>query len=103
MACLSSRIPYGTPVTVEALQRIGRAEKALRELGLRQLRVRHHGEVARIETDADGMQVLMEASVRTMAVERLKELGYLYVAMDLAGYRSGSLNEAIPLELVERR
>ncbi|HTE83664.1 MAG TPA: ATP-dependent sacrificial sulfur transferase LarE [Dehalococcoidia bacterium] len=103
MACLSSRIPYGTQVTLEALERIGSAEKALRELGLRQLRVRHHGEVARIETDADGMSLLMRDDVRGLAVDRLKACGYLYVAMDLAGYRSGSLNEAIPLELVTNR
>jgi uncharacterized protein len=102
MACLSSRIPYGTPVTVEALERIGLAERALRDLGLRQLRVRHHGEVARIETDAAGMSVLMDDAIRAQAVERLKAVGYLYVAMDLTGYRSGSLNEAIPLELIQR-
>ena len=103
MACLSSRIPYGTPVTLEALERIGAAEKELRGLGLRQLRVRHHGEVARIETDADGMRLLMQDDIRGAAVERLKSCGYLYVAMDLSGYRSGSLNEAIPLELVSAR
>jgi uncharacterized protein len=102
MACLSSRIPYGTPVTVAALEQIGLAEKALRELGLRQLRVRHHGEVARIETDAAGMRTLMDEPARTQAVERLRAVGYLHVAMDLAGYRSGSLNEAIPLELIQR-
>jgi uncharacterized protein len=103
MACLSSRIPYGTPVTLEALERIGSAERALRELGLRELRVRHHGEVARIETDAAGMLLLMQDHVRGQAVERLKACGYLYVAMDLAGYRSGSMNEAIPLEVVSSR
>lgn len=103
MACLSSRIPYGTPVTVEALERIGLAEKALRELGLRQLRVRHHGDVARIETDSDGMRLLMEDGVRTRAIERIKACGYLYVAMDLTGYRTGSLNEAITLELIQRK
>ena len=102
MACLSSRIPYGTPVTLEALERIGLAEKALRELGLRQVRVRHHGEVARIETDAAGMQHLMDERIRTAAVQRLKTAGYLYIALDLAGYRSGSLNEAIPLVAVSR-
>ncbi len=102
MACLSSRIPYGTPVTVAALERIGRAEKALRELGLRQLRVRHHDDVARIETDAEGMRLLMSEPTRMQVVERLKECGYLYIAMDLAGYRTGSLNEAIPLELIQR-
>jgi uncharacterized protein len=90
MACLSSRIPYGTPVTVEALGRIGDAEAYLRSLGLRQLRVRHHDDVARIETDEAGLALLI--SRRAEVVERLKELGYLYVTLDLAGYRSGSLN-----------
>jgi pyridinium-3,5-biscarboxylic acid mononucleotide sulfurtransferase len=103
MACLSSRIPYGTPVTLETLERIGSAEKALRGLGLRELRVRHHGDVARIETDAAGMRLLMQEEIRGAAVERVKACGYRYVAMDLAGYRSGSLNEAIPLELVAQR
>jgi len=90
MACLSSRIPYGTPVTVEALGRIGDAEAYLRSLGLRQLRVRHHEDVARIETDEAGLELLIAR--RAEVVERLKELGYLYVTLDLAGYRSGSLN-----------
>jgi uncharacterized protein len=90
MACLSSRIPYGTPVTVEALGRIGEAEAYLRSLGLRQLRVRHHGDVARIETDEAGLELLIAR--RAEVVERLKALGYLYVTLDLAGYRSGSLN-----------
>jgi uncharacterized protein len=93
MACLSSRIPYGTPVTVEALGRIDEAEAYLRSLGLRQLRVRHHGDVARIETDEPGLELLIAR--RAEVVERLKALGYLYVTLDLAGYRSGSLNEAI--------
>ena len=93
MACLSSRIPYGTPVTVEALGRIGEAEAYLRSLGLRQLRVRHHEDVARIETDEAGLALLIAR--RAEVVERLKELGYLYVTLDLAGYRSGSLNAAL--------
>ena len=93
MACLSSRIPYGTPVTVEALGRIGDAEAYLRSLGLRQLRVRHHEDVARIETDEAGLELLV--SRRAEVVERLKALGYLYVTLDLAGYRSGSLNAAL--------
>ena len=90
MACLSSRIPYGTPVTVEALGRIGEAEAYLRSLGLRQLRVRHHEDVARIETDEAGLELLIAR--RAEVVERLKALGYLYVTLDLGGYRSGSLN-----------
>lgn len=98
MACLSSRIPYGTPVTLENLSRVGRAEQYLRSLGVRQLRVRHHvlpsgDPLARIETDEAGLGVLLEH--RAAATERLKSLGYLYVTMDLAGYRSGSLNEAL--------
>ena len=93
MACLSSRIPYGTPVTVEALGRIGDAEAYLRSLGLRQLRVRHHDDVARIETDEAGLELLVAR--RAEVVERLKALGYLYVTLDLAGYRSGSLNAAL--------
>ena len=93
MACLSSRIPYGTPVSVEALSRIGDAEAYLRSLGVRQLRVRNHGDVARIETDDAGMDVLL--AHRAAVAARLKQLGYLYVTLDLAGYRSGSLNEAL--------
>ncbi len=97
MACLSSRIPYGTPVTVEALERVGAAESFLRSLGLRQLRVRHHDDVARIELEPEDMALLLDAEVRSRVVERLKELGYRYVTLDLAGFRSGSLNDVLPL------
>jgi uncharacterized protein len=98
MACLSSRIPYGTPVTLENLSRVGRAEQYLRSLGVRQLRVRHHvlpsgDPLARIETDEAGLGVLLQQ--RAEATAHLKSLGYLYVTMDLAGYRTGSLNEAL--------
>ena len=103
MACLSSRIPYGTPVTVEALGRIEAAEAFLRSLGIRQLRVRDHGEVARIELEPEGIAMLMEDGNRERVVERLKALGYTYVALDLAGFRSGSMNEAIPLTEVGSR
>ena len=103
MACLSSRIPYGTQVTVEALERIGAAEAFLRSLGIRQLRVRHHGDVARIEVEPDGMAVLMQDGNRERAVERLKELGYQHVTLDLAGFRSGSMNETLSLREVSTR
>jgi uncharacterized protein len=98
MACLSSRIPYGTPVTLENLSRVGQAEQYLRSLGVRQLRVRHHvlpsgDPLARIETDEAGLGVLLQH--RAAATEQLKALGYLYVTMDLGGYRTGSLNEAL--------
>ncbi|MEX0682963.1 MAG: ATP-dependent sacrificial sulfur transferase LarE [Dehalococcoidia bacterium] len=98
MACLASRIPYGTPVTVENLSRVGQAEQYIRSLGVRQLRVRHHvlasGEAAaRIETDEPGMETVLAR--RAEVTERLKEYGFLYVTLDLAGYRSGSLNEVL--------
>ena len=95
MACLSSRIPYGSPVTVEALDQIEAAEMFLRSLGLRQLRVRHHGSIARIELDESGMAVLMRGGRRQSVVARFKELGFSYVALDLAGFRSGSMNEVL--------
>lgn len=102
MACLSSRIPYGTPVTVETLERIAAAEAFLKSLGIRQLRVRHHGDVARIELEPDDMSVLLQDGTRERVVERLKELGYSYITLDLAGFRSGSLNETLVLQEVQR-
>jgi uncharacterized protein len=95
MACLSSRIPYGSPVTIEALDQIEAAEMFLSSLGIRQLRVRHHGSVARIELDDSGMAVLMQSGRRSAVVERFKALGFAYVTLDLAGFRSGSMNEVI--------
>lgn len=94
MACLSSRIPYGTPVTVQALDRIGASEAFLRGLGIRQLRVRHHDDVARIEVEIDALPIVVEHRARI--VRRLKNLGYKYVTLDLAGFRSGSMNEGLP-------
>ena len=102
MACLSSRIPYGTPVTVDALEKIGLAESYLRSIGLRQVRVRHHNDVARIETDSDGMAILMDPDNRDQVVIKLQAIGYRYIAMDLQGYRSGSLNEGLALQLIQR-
>ena len=95
MACLASRIPYGTPVTVEALNRIAQAEEFIRSLGVRQLRVRHHDSVARIETDDAGMALLMADGNRRAVVDRLGGLGYRYVTLDLAGYKRGSLNQML--------
>jgi len=95
MACLASRLPYGTPITEQALKQVEAAEAFLRSLGIRQLRVRHHGDVARIEVDGAGRDALMREENRQAVVERLRSLGYLYVAVDLAGFRSGSLNEGL--------
>jgi len=100
MACLSSRIPYGTPVTVEALDQVGAAEAFLRDLGFRQLRVRHHTDVARIEVEPGDLAAVLDH--RDRIVTRLKNLGYKYVTLDLAGFRSGSMNEGLPLVTAER-
>jgi uncharacterized protein len=94
-ACYSSRIPYGAPVTREALLRVGRAERALRALGFRQARVRHHDDVARIEVDPAGFARLLDDATREKIIRDVRAAGYTYVALDLQGYRSGSLNEAL--------
>jgi uncharacterized protein len=95
MACLASRLPYGTPVTEAALRQIEAAEALLRSLGLRQLRVRHHGAVARIEVPPEEMPRLLEEETRRRVVDGLKEIGFLFVSLDLAGFRSGSMNAAL--------
>jgi uncharacterized protein len=94
-ACLSSRVPYGTSVTVEVLGRIGRAEGFLRSLGFRQVRVRHHGEEARIEVDLAELPRLAQEEVARKVEEHLGGLGYATVTVDPRGYRTGSLNEAL--------
>lgn len=93
LACLSSRFPYGTRITPDALTRIDEAEKLLKSLGFRQLRVRHHGDIARIEVEAEELPRLLDH--REEIVRRFKELGYLYVTADIEGYRTGSMNEAL--------
>ena len=92
-ACLSSREPYGTPIDREVLQRIERAEGVLREFGFRQFRVRHHDRLARIEVGPDELPRAFE--LRTELGERITAAGYLYVAIDVFGYRSGSLNDLL--------
>lgn len=94
MACLATRIPYGETITAERLRRIEQAECALNGLGFRQVRVRDHGVVARIEVPPD--QIARAAQLRGRIVSALKELGYNYVALDLEGFRSGSMNETLP-------
>ena len=89
-ACLSSRIPHGTAVTVEALRRIEAAEAAIKGLGIRQVRVRDHGDVARIEVEPDDIARLM--AHRDVVVAALRQAGYKFVALDLEGYSTGSLN-----------
>jgi len=106
--CLSSRIPYGQRVTPEKLRQIGEAELYLRGLDLRNVRVRHHDEVARIEVPRADMARLLDDGVAEGIVQKLKSLGFRHVTLDLQGFRSGSLNEslagqsAIPLSVVRR-
>lgn len=99
-ACLSSRIPYGAEVTVEKLRMIERAEDVLHSLGFRHCRVRHHGEIARVELDAADMRRALDDEVRHAIVADLKSIGFRYVGLDLQGYRTGSLNEVLPLRTV---
>ena len=94
-ACLSSRIPYGTPVTVEALRMIDRAEAFLKSIGFRQVRVRHHEEIARIEVDPAELPRFFTNGLYEQAATELKSIGYRYVTLDLQGYRTGSLNEGL--------
>jgi uncharacterized protein len=96
-ACLSSRIPYFTEVTDEKLRTIDRAEQALRALGFRMCRVRHHDNLARIEIGRDELARALEPEVSAAIVRKLKAAGYRYVTIDLEGYRMGSLNEGLPL------
>ena len=94
-ACLSSRFPYGTRITRENLRLVDRAEQFLFDLGIRQFRVRHHDTLARIEVDPQEIQFIAAKSIRTQINEKFKSLGYEHVALDLQGYRSGSLNEGL--------
>ena len=95
MACLSSRFPYGTPITAEKLRQVDRAEAFVRSLGFREFRVRHHGELARLEVARGELARLWEDGRAEAIAARLRELGFLYVTVDLQGFRSGSLNEAL--------
>lgn len=93
--CLSSRFPYGTAITLEGLRRVGSAERLLQRLGFRECRVRFHHTVARIEVPAADIARLAEPGTREVIVRELKTLGFLYVTVDLQGYRTGSLNEGL--------
>lgn len=94
-ACLSSRFPYGTPITPQKLQQVLEAERFLKSLGFRQLRVRHHEHIARIEIPKEEFPRLIEGDLADQIVTRFKELGYTFVTLDLQGFRSGSLNEVL--------
>jgi len=91
-ACLASRFPYGSPITEEKLARVGRAEEFLLDRGCRQVRVRDHFPIARIEVEPDDIPMMLDDSFRREIVDEFQQLGYLYVTLDLKGFRSGSMN-----------
>jgi len=97
-ACLSSRFQYGDPITADKLRRVDAAEAFLRELGFRQLRVRHHDTLARIELPLDDLSRLWQDGRHERIVERFRELGYVYVAVDLGGFQTGSANLLLNLK-----
>ena len=94
MACFSSRIPYGNKIDIATLQMIYKAEKLLRDLGFRQVRVRHHDKIARIEVERTELPRLFEDQISRIVTDGLRKIGYTYVTVDLLGYRTGSMNES---------
>ena len=101
--CLSSRIAYGQPVTREALEQVEKGEECLRKLGFRELRVRHHGELARVEIARNELPRALTMEMLDAITAGLKAAGFEYVTLDCKGFRSGSLNAILPVEVLERR
>ena len=101
MACLGSRFPYGEEITKDKLRLVAEAEKSVRELtGVRELRVRVHGNLARLEVGREERKLLFDQGLMEMISKRLKALGFVYVTMDLLGYRSGSMDEALDKKII---
>jgi uncharacterized protein len=100
MACLSSRFPYYTKIESKNLKQVAQAEEFLRKLGFVQVRVRHHGQIARIEIEPAEFPKITEKKVREAIIKNFKRFGFIYISLDLAGFRSGSMNE--PLSLASR-
>lgn len=94
--CLASRFPYGTPITEGKLSMVEKSEALLAGMGFTQLRVRHHGDLARIEVPAAELPRLIEEKTRDSIIRAMKEIGFVYVTLDLQGYRTGSMNEVLP-------
>ncbi|WP_277995756.1 ATP-dependent sacrificial sulfur transferase LarE [Neomoorella thermoacetica] len=95
MACLSSRIPYGQAITAEKLKQVAAAEDYLRQFGIKEIRVRHHGTIARIEVNPSAFALLIDSKVRANLVNYFHTLGFTYITMDLEGFRSGSMNAVL--------
>jgi pyridinium-3,5-biscarboxylic acid mononucleotide sulfurtransferase len=95
--CLSSRFPYGTEINLERLKKVAASERFMKELGFREFRVRYHGDLARIEVAQSEFPRWFEKATRDTVVQKFKEIGFQYISLDLQGYRTGSLNEALRL------
>ena len=102
-ACLSSRIEYGRPVTREALDAVEKGEDALRALGFRQIRVRHHGEIVRIEISREELERALDSAMAAEFTRIFKALGFKFVTLDMEGFRSGSMNALLPAKDLFRR
>jgi len=101
MACLSSRFPYFTEIEPESLKQVAQAEEFLKGLGFNQVRVRHHGQIARIEIEPQEFSKIVEKATKEKIINAFKKFGFIYIALDLAGFRSGSMNE--PLDLGKKK
>jgi uncharacterized protein len=101
--CLSSRVEYGRTVTREVLEQVERSEESLRDLGFRQFRVRHHGELARVEIARDELPRALSLQMLDAITAKVKQAGFKFVTLDCAGFRSGSLNAVLPIEVLARR
>ena len=97
--CLSSRIAYGTTVTIERLSKVDRGEEILREFGFREFRVRHHDKLVRLEVSPAEMDRILQKDLLQEIARRFRELGFTYITLDLDGFRSGSMNEALPVQI----
>lgn len=95
LACLASRFPYGQKIDMESLRRVDEGEEFLRNLGIKQVRVRNYRDMARIEVDKESFRIFFDDNIRRKIVEKFKELGYIYITLDLEGYRTGSMNEIL--------
>lgn len=96
LACLASRFPYYTEIDRKSLKQVGQAEDFLRKLGFRQIRVRHHQHTARVEIEPEEFPKIIKREIRKKVIENFKKFGYIYISLDLTGYRTGSMNESLP-------
>lgn len=101
LACLSSRFPYFTEIESESLKQVAQAEEFLKGLGFNQVRVRHHGQIARVEIEPQEFSKIVEKATKEKIINAFKKFGFIYIALDLAGFRSGSMNE--PLDLGKKK